>query len=101
MDASKGAAEFIDIDLSLCAAVGVLYVVMCLNSFTEQPYCDLPECFAGWMARRKPNSGEVFEPKTVFDKIDIASNTRFCLPAVFDIVDVSQTTFITTFGAFR
>ncbi|WP_439621947.1 hypothetical protein [Gemmata sp.] len=30
-----------------CTEKGVRYVVMCLNSFTNQPYCDLPECFAG------------------------------------------------------
>jgi hypothetical protein len=86
-DAPKGAAEFIDIDLSRCTAQGVRYVVMCLNSFTQQPYCDLPECFAGWMARQKPNSGEIFEPKTVVDKVDVASDTRCCLPAIFDIVN--------------
>jgi hypothetical protein len=87
VDAPKGAAEFIDIDLSRCVAAGVRYVVMCLNSFTEQPYCELPECFAGWMARQHPNSGEVFEPKTIIDKVDVASDTQFCLPAIFDIVD--------------
>jgi hypothetical protein len=86
-DAPRGAAEFIDVDLARCEARRVRYVVMCLNSFTQQPYCDLPECFAGWMARRRPNSGEVFEPKTVVDKVDVASDTRFCLPAVFDIVN--------------
>jgi hypothetical protein len=86
VDAPSGAAEFIDVDLSRCAARRVRYVVMCLNSFTEQPYCDLPECFAGWMARRSPNSGEVFEPKAVVDKVDVASDTRCCLPAIFDIV---------------
>src|SRR5262249_2039169 len=62
VDAPKGAAEFIDIDIAKCLERKVRYVVMCLNSFTEQPYCDLPECFAGWMARQHPNSGEVFEP---------------------------------------
>jgi hypothetical protein len=87
VDAPKGAAEFIDIDLSRCQARKVRYVVMCLNSFTQQPYCDLPECFAGWMARQRPNSGEVFEPKTVVDKVDVASDTRVCLPAIFDIVN--------------
>jgi hypothetical protein len=86
-DAPKGAAEFIDVDLAKCLAQRVRYVVMCLNSFTQQPYCDLPECFAGWMARQRPNSGEVFEPKTVVDKIDVASDTRFCLPAIFDLVN--------------
>jgi hypothetical protein len=85
VDAPKGAAEFIDIDLARCQAQRVRYVVMCLNSFTAQPYRDLPECFAGWMARMEPNSGEVFEAKTVVDKVDVASDTRFCIPATFDI----------------
>lgn len=87
VDAPKGASEFIDIDVERCKAKRVRYVIMCLNSYTEQPYCDLPECFAGWMARQSPNSGEVFEPKTVVDKIDVASDTRVCLPAIFDIVN--------------
>jgi len=86
-DAPNGAAEFIDIDLSRCTARRVRYVVMCLTSFTQQPYCDLPECFAGWMARQAPNSGEVFEAKTVVDKVDVAADTRFCLPAIFDLVN--------------
>jgi hypothetical protein len=60
---------------------------MSLNSFTMQPYCDLPECFAGWMVRQEAGSGEIFEPRTVQDKVDVASNTRVCLPAVFDLVE--------------
>jgi len=87
VDAPNGAAEFVDVDLAKCLERKVRYVVMCLNSFTEQPYCDLPECFAGWMGRQAPNSGEIFEPKTVVDKVDVASNTRICLPAVFDLVN--------------
>ena len=67
VDAPNGASEFIDVDLERCAARGVRYIVMCLNNFTEQPYCDLPECYAGWMARRTPNSGEIYEPSTVVD----------------------------------
>lgn len=87
VDAPQGAAEFIDLDIERTKAANVRYVVMSLNSFTEQPYCDLPECFAGWMARQRPNSGEIFEPKTVQDKVDVAANTRICLPAILDLVD--------------
>lgn len=87
VDAPQGAAEFIDLDVEKTRAHGVRYIVMSINSFTMQAYCDLPECFAGWMAREHPNSGEVFEPRTVQDKVDIASNTRVCLPAVFDLVE--------------
>jgi len=87
VDAPQGAAEFIDLDMEKTKAAGVRYVVMSINSYTMQPYCDLPECFAGWMARQRPGSGEIFEPRTVQDKVDIASNTRVCLPAVFDLLE--------------
>lgn len=86
VDAPHGASEFIDIDLERCRQAGVRYIVMSLTSYTSQAYCDLPECFAGWMARSAPDSGEIFEPATVVDRLDVASDTRFCLPAMFDIV---------------
>ena len=87
VDAPQGAAEFIDMDLERTKAQGVRYIVMSINSFTMQSYCDLPECFAGWMSRMDANSGEIFEARSVRDKVDIASNTRVCLPAVFDLVE--------------
>ncbi len=87
VDAPNGAAEFIDLDIAKTVAGKVRYVVMSLNSFTEQPYCDLPECFAGWMSRKQSGSGEIFEPKTVIDKVDLAANTRICLPAIFDLIE--------------
>lgn len=85
VDAPEGASEFIDLDLDVLIKKGIRYVVTSINSFTEQPYCDLPECFAGWMARADVASGEVFEPKSVFDRIDIASDTVICLPFVMDL----------------
>ena len=87
VDAPNGAAEFIDIDISRTISAGGRYVVMSINSFTQQPYCDLPECFAGWMSRTKANSGEVFEARTVKDRVDVASNTRICIPAIFDLIE--------------
>ncbi|AZE57338.1 hypothetical protein C4K03_5213 [Pseudomonas synxantha] len=85
VDAPDGASEFIDLDLDVLVEKGIRYVVTSINSYTEQPYCDLPECFAGWMARADTASGEVFEPSSVFDRIDIASNTGICLPFVMDL----------------
>ena len=87
VDAPEGAAEFIDLDLDKVRKAGGRFIVMSLNSFTMQPYCDLPECFAGWMVRQEAGSGEIFEPRTVQDKVDVASNTRVCLPAVFELVE--------------
>ncbi len=85
VDAPDGAAEFIDVSRAQLSEKKVRYVVMNVMSYTSQAFCDLPECFAGWMPRAKPNSGEIFEPKTVADRVDIASDTRICLPAVFDM----------------
>lgn len=85
VDAPEGASEFIDLDLDVLTKQGIRYVVTSINSFTQQPYCDLPECFAGWMARTDTASGEVFEPRSVFDRIDIASDTSICLPFVMDL----------------
>ena len=56
-DAPNGAAEFIDVSLSKVIQAGGRYIAMCVNSYTTQPLCDLPECFAGWMGRASPNSG--------------------------------------------
>ena len=35
----------------------------------------------------QPEWREIFEPKTVMDKVDVASDTQMCLPAVFDLVN--------------
>lgn len=85
VDAPNGAAEFIDINIERTLLMGGRYVIMSLNSYTEQPYCDLPECFAGWMARTHANSGEIFEPKTVQNRFDLSADTRIALPLIFDL----------------
>lgn len=85
VDAPEGASEFIDVEPARLRAAKVRYIVMILSSYTQQPYCDLPECFAGWMARQQADSGEIFEPRTVVDKVDVAADTRNCIPAVFDL----------------
>jgi len=87
VDAPKGASEFIDLSRERCLEKNVRYIVMVVTSFTLQPYCDLPECFAGWMGREKANSGEIYEPKTVEDKLDLSANSKIAVPAVFDIVE--------------
>lgn len=86
VDAPNGAAEFIDLDAESIRAAGGRYVIASLNSFTSQAFCDLPECFAGWMARTCANSGEIFEPRTVQDKVDLSAKARMCLPVIFDLV---------------
>jgi hypothetical protein len=83
--APEGACEFIDIDIPSVLSYGGRYAVMSVNSYTRQRFSDLPECRAGWMMREHPNSGEVFEPKTVQDRVDVASETTICIPVILDL----------------
>lgn len=86
VDAPEGASEYIDISLSRCLQSDIFYIVMVITSYSGQPYCDLPECFAGWMGRKSAQSGEIYDPRTVQNKFDVSSNSRLVIPAVFDVV---------------
>lgn len=83
--APNGASEFIDIDMKTVKEYGGKYVAFSVNAYTETMFCDLPECFAGWMIREYPNSGEIYEPKTVSNKFDIASSSTICLPMIVEL----------------
>lgn len=83
--APDGASEFIDLELANLKQRGVRYVMMLLNSYTVQPYCDLPICFAGLMARKHPNSGEIYEPSTVKQRFDVSSNSTIAIPFIIDL----------------
>ncbi|WP_366347437.1 cytoplasmic protein [Paenibacillus amylolyticus] len=85
--APNGASEFIDLHIPSIVAYGGRYVVATLLSFTSHPYCDLPECFVGWMMRKKPGSGDIFEPSTVANKIDITADTQIAIPVIVDLVE--------------
>lgn len=101
-----GASEFIDIDMvklverafesrggrrlshpSTHTRGDIRYVAMCLNSYSQQPFVEMPVCLAGWMSRQHPNFGGIFDPRTVVDRFDVASNTKVCVPVLFDIVE--------------
>lgn len=85
VDAPQGASEFIDLSIPKLKELGIRYIVMSLHSYSQQPFVELPECFAGWMSRQKPGSGEVYEPRTVQDKLDLSADTRIALPLILDI----------------
>ncbi|MGO4732678.1 TerD family protein [Paenibacillus sp. 2KB_22] len=85
--APHGASEFIDLHMPSIVDYGGRYVVTTLHSFTSHPYCNLPECFAGWMMRKKPGSGEIYEPATVQNKMDITADTQLAIPVILDLVE--------------
>ena len=87
-DAPNGACEFIDIDMPSILNYGGRYVVMTVNSFTHQKFVELGECKAGWMLRDKVQSGEVFDARTVQNKIDIANDgTTVVMPFIIDCLE--------------
>lgn len=86
-NAPDGASEFIDIDLKKCIESGHRYIIMTINSYTQQPFHDLPECFAGWMLRKNANSGEIFEAKTVKNKSDVTGESRMNIPLIIDALE--------------
>jgi hypothetical protein len=83
--APDGACEFIDLDIPSCLRNGGRYVVMSVKSFTRQTFDVLPECSAGWMIRQHPNSGEIFEPKTIVNRLDVSSATTSVIPMILDL----------------
>lgn len=85
--APNGACEFIDLHLPSILQYGGRYIVASLNSFTEHPFCHLPECYAGWMMRSNAYAGKLFEPSTVVDKVDIAADTQIAIPVILDLAE--------------
>lgn len=85
--APNGASEFIDIDIDLAAKSGYRYVYMSILSYTRQSFSEIPELFAGFMGRGDGDSGEIFEPKTVLNKVDITMSGTSCIPLIIDTVE--------------
>ncbi|ADB19074.1 conserved hypothetical cytosolic protein [Pirellula staleyi DSM 6068] len=83
--APNGACEFIDMNLPSVLEMKARYIVMSIMCFTGQSFIEMPECFGGWMMRQNPNSGEIFEARTVRDKVDITSTVRLCVPIIIDV----------------
>lgn len=85
--APKGASEFIDVDIAKALKNGVRYIVQTVHSFTGQKFSDVPEAFAGFMLRREPQSGEIYDPRTVVDRADVTTEATSVVPMIIDLVD--------------
>lgn len=86
--APDGAAEFIDVILAEALRQEWRYVVMTVHSFSHHRLSEVPECWAGAMARgADPQSGEVFEASTVMQCLDLISPTFNATPFVIDLAE--------------
>ena len=86
--APDGAAEFIDVTLAEALRQEWRYVVMTVHSFSHHQLSEVPECWAGAMARgADPQSGAVFEASTVMQRLDLVSPTFNATPFVIDLAE--------------
>lgn len=81
-----GACEFIDTDIDAVTKNGGRYLVYQVYAYTSTPFCNLPHATFGWMEREDGETGEIFEPKTIQQKFDLASNSCVAIPVIFDCV---------------
>ncbi|MDF1754204.1 MAG: hypothetical protein P1U89_15575 [Verrucomicrobiales bacterium] len=82
-----GAAEFVDIDIEKALGAGCRYVLMSVFDFSRLSFAQHEDCCAGWMTRDYPDANEVFDPKSVEQKIDIRTASYSAVPVVFDLRD--------------
>ncbi|ORY37514.1 hypothetical protein LY90DRAFT_459345 [Neocallimastix californiae] len=80
----KGAAEFIDFDPEQIVAGGGRYISASVISYSGIEFNKLDNCKFGWMERESLSSNELFEPKTVRQKLDINVDKTSTTPVVFD-----------------
>lgn len=81
-----GVSEFLDVDVDSVVRYGARYVVYQVYSYTGQTYADMPYAMFGWMERADVNSGEIYEPKMVEQKLDLTAGSMVCIPVIFDCV---------------
>lgn len=84
--APRGASEFIDLSISaVLMNTRARYAMVQLASYSGQPFSSLPECFAGFMMREDPDSGEIFEARTVDNKFDLTVEAQQAVPFAIDL----------------
>ena len=82
-----GVAEFIDIDIDSIVKAGGRYVICQIMVYSGYSFNKLTNCRFGWMERADINSGEIFEPKTVQQKMDLTSDSTVAIPVIIDCVE--------------
>jgi len=85
VNAPNGASEFIDIKIQEAFDFGARYVVMNVLVYSGPTFKEHEKVYAGWMTRSKPNSNEIFDPKTVISKVDLVQKAMNVISVIFDL----------------
>lgn len=81
----EGVAEFIDLDIDKALSAGVRYAVFNVYNFSDENFSKMEHAAFGFMTRSDMKSGEIFEPSTVKQRMDLVSATTTCIPVIFDL----------------
>ncbi len=82
--AKNGASEFVDIDIQEAAKYS-RYVIMNVLVYSGPTFKEHKKVYAGFMSRTHIKSNEIFEPKTVENKLDVTVNSKNAIPFIFDL----------------
>lgn len=82
----NGGSEYFDVNLKKFRERNpkIKYLITCDNVFSGKTFSTC-FCKAGYMIRKKPNSGEVYEPKTVQTSFLIDSDSTFAYLFAIDL----------------
>lgn len=81
----EGVAEFIDLDIKKALSAGARYAAFNVYNFSDENFSKMEHAAFGFMTRNDMKSGEIFEPSTVKQRMDLASATTTCIPVIFDL----------------
>lgn len=86
VNASKGATEFIDINIEKAQREynNARYIVASLISYRGENFSKFP-CYAGYMERDEMTKGQLFEPESVATKVEINGSTTNHMTFAFDL----------------
>ncbi|MBK3780182.1 TerD family protein [Paraburkholderia aspalathi] len=82
--APNGACEFIDIDFEQLPE-SAAYIALIAFSYTRQNFGDMPEAYLGWMARADGQSGDIYDARTVRQKVDLSASGERLLVGYVDV----------------
>lgn len=85
-DAPSGAAEFIDVELSVVRNLSdCRYLAPQINHFCGDSFAAM-DCHSGWMIRDQVDARyQTFDLKTVQNKFDLNGSSGYCLPILVDL----------------
>ena len=82
-------AEYIDIDIETARARSAKYVTIHVYNYNARSLESLSECKFGLMERSRPQSNEIFEPRTVSNALSLKNESSSVLLCAIDLVDKS------------